>query len=355
MVAAVFQSLPRTEPEFHERFGSEEACREYLISLKWPRGFVCPACGGTQSWRRSNRDEWVCSNRNCRRETSLRAGTLFHNSRKPLKDWFLTMFHMVTSKQGVSALEMQRRLGYGSNRTTLRWLRELRRVMGAAIDSRPRLSGKIECDEMLIGGRKEGSGLRGWGDPGKVVIVGAVECRGAGSGRARLRVLPSNKGKHIKSFVSAMIEPGSMVFADGAMVYRKLPGLMSDPIPTTNTRGKALKGKGGKKIVEIHLPRIHRVFSLVKRIVNGCHQGSFSHEHIQGYLDEYCYRFDGRQNAGNLKMLWALAARTVHQRSKTYWESSGRSTPDIPTRVRPKDFLEVAQVLEAMHGPLQED
>lgn len=347
--AAIAAGFPKTEPDFHARFVDEESCREYLIAIRWPNGFVCPHCGHGDAWRRSNRDEWICAGRGCGKETSLRAGTVFHHSPKPLRHWFLAMFHMVTSKQGISALELQRRLGYGSYGTTLRWLRELRRAMGVALSTRPKLSGEVECDEMLIGGFAEGTGMHGFSDPGKVTIAGAAERRGAGCGRTRMRLIPKNDGPSIKAFVAAVVLPGSMVCSDGARAYRKLPpGYFSDPATTSNARGRQLTARGGsKKVVQVHLARIHRVFSLVKRVVMGAHQGSFTPRHIQSYLDEYCFRFDGRGKAGNLGMLKELVHASVTTKAVPYWRSSGRMDPRIPTATRTGQWKGLATSLRS--------
>jgi hypothetical protein len=339
----VVSGFPTTERAFHDRFADEDSCRDYLFELRWPSGFVCPACGHREAWKRGSRDEWICAGRGCGKGTSLRAGTIFHNSPKPLRDWFLAMFHMVSSKQGISALELQRRLGYGSNRTTLRWLRELRRAMGEVLKMRPQLSGEVECDEMLIGGFAEGTGMHGFSDPGKVIIAGAAERRGAGCGRARMRHIPKNDGPSIRAFVTSVVQAGSMVCSDGARTYRKLPGFLSDPATTSNTKGLQLKARGGsKKVVQVHLARIHRVFSLMKRVVMGCHQGSFTSRHIQGYLDEYCFRFDGRGKASNLGMVRELALASVNNKCVPYWRSSGRVDPRIPTMSRTSVWRDLA-------------
>lgn len=347
MSGTILNIFPRTEQEFRDRFGDEEACRLFLIQLRWPSGFVCPHCGHREAWRRTNRDEWICAGRTCGKETSLRAGTVFHNSPKPLRDWFLAMFHVISSKQGISALELQRRLGYGSYRTTLRWLRELRRAIGNLLASRPQMSGEVEVDEMLLGGFAEGTGLHGFSDPSKACIVGAAERRGGGCGRTRMKVIPKNDGKSIRAFVYSTVQLGSMVCSDGARVYRKLPGFLSNPATISNARGGQLRGRGSKKIVETHLARIHRVFSLVKRVVIGAHQGAFTQKHLQGYLDEYCFRFDGRGKKQSLplRMVVELASSAVAVKAVPYWKSSGRVDPRIPTATRTTVWKDLAKVL----------
>ena len=108
------EDYPCNLVEFDERFASEEACITYLMSLRWPKGFVCPKCGGGQAWRRA-RLAMVCVR--CRHETSITAGTLFEKTHKPLRLWFKAMWLATSQKTGASALGLQRVLGFGSYET----------------------------------------------------------------------------------------------------------------------------------------------------------------------------------------------------------------------------------------------
>lgn len=102
---------PATWPAFEAWFADEEACRSYLSGVRWPDGFECPNCGCGEAWETS-RGLWMC--RQCGRQTSPTAGTIFHRSRYPLKVWFAAIWFVCSSKNGTSALELQRMLGFGS-------------------------------------------------------------------------------------------------------------------------------------------------------------------------------------------------------------------------------------------------
>ncbi len=78
------EDFPKNELEFDHRFSDEPACLEYLFQLRWPEGFVCPACGHTEYWK-SARGLYLC--RQCERQQSVTAGTIFHGSKKPLTVW----------------------------------------------------------------------------------------------------------------------------------------------------------------------------------------------------------------------------------------------------------------------------
>ena len=87
--------------ELEPRFGTERACREYLLKLRWPEGFVCPRCRGTSSWM-TKRNLLVCAG--CGYQVSLTAGTIFQDTRKPLVLWFRAFWWVTAQKHGASAL-----------------------------------------------------------------------------------------------------------------------------------------------------------------------------------------------------------------------------------------------------------
>ena len=97
-----------SEPEFERRYGSEAACREALSRWRWPNGFECPACGEQRHCEVTSRRLFQCTA--CRRQTSLIAGTIFAATKLPLRTWFRAIYHLTQSKQGISSIELGRRL-----------------------------------------------------------------------------------------------------------------------------------------------------------------------------------------------------------------------------------------------------
>jgi hypothetical protein len=93
-----------SEPAFEQQYGSEEQCRAIVVAARWPRGFECPACGGKQT-----RNLYQCTK--CRRQTSAIAGTIFASTHLPLWLWFRAIYHLTQTKQGISSIELGRRLG----------------------------------------------------------------------------------------------------------------------------------------------------------------------------------------------------------------------------------------------------
>ena len=136
------RDYPRSWPEFERFFADEDACLAYLERLRWPQGFRCPICGGAEAWQ-TKRGLWLCAS--CRRQTSVTAQTLFAGTRTPLREWFAAIWQLVSQKQGMSALGMQRAMGLGSYKTAWAHLHKLRRAM--VRPGRELLEGLVEVDE----------------------------------------------------------------------------------------------------------------------------------------------------------------------------------------------------------------
>src|ERR671921_2117514 len=132
-----------SEVRFREAYGTEERCRAAVEKLRWPAGFVCPLCGGTEGTRLSTRPKVQC--RVCRHQTSLTAGTIFHATKLPVTAWFLAMWPVTTAKNGISSVEPGRRLGIEQ---THAWglKQKIMHVM-ATRDGAKRLDGRVGMDD----------------------------------------------------------------------------------------------------------------------------------------------------------------------------------------------------------------
>lgn len=145
------EDYPRSLMELESRFSTEEACRDYLASLRWPNGFVCPRCANQGAWpKKTTLLECMA----CGHQASVTAGTIFERTRTPLPIWFRAIWWVVTQKNGTSALGLQRVLGIGSYETAWTWLHKIRRAM--VRPDRDRLNGRVEVDETYLGGLEEG-------------------------------------------------------------------------------------------------------------------------------------------------------------------------------------------------------
>ena len=288
------EDYPKTLMDLERRFATEEACREYLFRLRWPSGFRCPACGHEKAWSRSD-GLFECGE--CGHKTSVKAGTIFEGSRKPLVLWFRAIWWVTSQKNGASALGLKRILGLGSYETAWTWLHKLRRAM--VRPGRDRLSGSVQVDETYIGGEKPGK--RGRGAEGKTLVIIAAQEDGKATGRIRLEQVADASGKSLEAAVQDTIKPGTVVKTDGWRGYNGLRclGYKHKVIRKTADVGENL------------LPLCHREAGLIKRWLAGTHQGAVSHEHLAYYLDEYTFRFNRRTSSYRGKLFYRLLQNAV--------------------------------------------
>src|SRR5512132_2922475 len=147
-----------SEAEFDRRYGSEEQCRAAVVKWRWSDGFVCPECGGRRHSLVKTRALYQCTT--CRRQTSPLAGTIFAATKLSLRSWFRALYHLTQSKQGISSLELGRRLGVTQS-TAWTVKHKLKQVMMER-DAKKRLIGRLEMDDAHLGGQRSG-GKRGRG------------------------------------------------------------------------------------------------------------------------------------------------------------------------------------------------
>ena len=290
-----------TLEEFENRFNTEEACRDYLFLLRWPNGFICPKCGNTKAWA-VRTVLFECSK--CHYQTSVIAGTIFQDTRKPLTMWFRAIWWVTSQKNGTSALGLQRILGLKSYQTAWTWLHKLRTAM--LRPGRDKLSGYVELDETyLVSGdnRKQGRGAEE-----KSLIAVAVEIKDKLMGRIRLSQINDASSDSLHSFTIESIERGSTLHTDGWSGYS---GIESLGYTHTITKIK------GRKASDL-LPHVHIVVSLLKRWILGIHQGSISKKHVGYYLDEFTFRFNRKTSSYRGKLFYRLLENAVLIGPTTY-------------------------------------
>ena len=146
--------------EFSALFPTEAACRERLFRIRWPDGFICPKCGGRESWYQEPKKVYQCKDKYCRHQASLTAGTIMEHTRLPIKTWFWAIYLMATDKRGSSATYLSTTLKIRYKSAWL-LLQKLRSAMGKR-DARYLLNGIVEFDDTYFGGPKTG-GKKGKG------------------------------------------------------------------------------------------------------------------------------------------------------------------------------------------------
>ena len=278
--------FPNTLRQFQADFASEEACQQYLAACRWPDGFICPRCGHRRAYELVNQRRQQCAG--CRHQVSVTAGTVLHQTKLPLTQWFWAAYLMTTDKRGVSALLVQRQLGLSCYETAWMMLHKLRRAMVNAI--REPLHGEVEVDETWIGG--EQAGLRGSrqlkGRRAALVLV-AVERRGNATGRVRMRVIPDFQAKTIIPFLTQNVSPGSTIYTDGLKSFEGLQEAGFKHIARAQPLRSELR-KGAKSAV----PLADRAIGNLQQWLIGTYHG-VSRAQLQVYLDEFVFRHNRRQ------------------------------------------------------------
>jgi len=302
------QDYPRTWSQFLDWFANEAACSAYLEKLRWPQGFVCPACAAVEAPYRSSRGRLMC--RSCARQTTVSAGTIFDKTRTPLRVWLAAAWYLTNQKQGISALGLQRVLGLGSYQTAWTLLHRLRRAM-VRPDREP-LKGLVEVDETYLPlTDRQDPAPKGKSHTNMVFVILAVELlKPRGFGRIRLRRIPDDSESSVMPFIRASIQPGAAVKTDGSAAYRTLNKLGYE-----HRREVQL---GSKVPAHQSMAGVHRVASLLKRWMLGTHHGSVQPEHLDAYLDEFVFRFNRRSSASRGLLFYRLLQQAVRTEPLTY-------------------------------------
>ena len=307
---AAGKDYPRNWGEFLDWFASEEACLSYLEKLRWPDGFVCPACGVIGEPYRSSRGRLMC--RSCAHQGSVTAGTIFDKTRTPLRVWLAAAWYVTNQKLGVSALGLKRVLGLGSYQTAWTMLHRFRRAM--VRPERELLNGEVEVDETYLAISDREKPLPSTGrksKTSKILVAIAVEIhQPKGFGRIRLRRIDDDSDACVVPFVEESIEPGARVKTDGSAAYRSL-----SKIGFEHTRQVML---GAESPAHVTMPGVHRVASLVKRWILGTHHGSVQPEHLDAYLDEFVFRFNRRTSLSRGMLFYRLMQQAVVTAPVTY-------------------------------------
>jgi transposase-like protein/ribosomal protein L37AE/L43A len=281
--------------QFNARYGSEEQCRQALIAIRWPDGFVCPGCGSVRhSWSPA-RGHFQCSD--CRLQTSPKAGTIFHKSKTPLTKWFLAMHLITSAKNDISGLELARQLDV---KWDTAWLmkQKLMEVMRQR-NTMYRLAGDVQIDDAYLGGEKAGKTGRGAGN--KIPFVLAVATRDGKPTYTHVRRVAGFTKQAIRDYAKANVVPGSIVVSDGLGCWNGLgeAGMRHLPLVT-----------GGGRPKEILMHWSNTGLGNLKGAINGTCRSCDAH-HTDRYLAAYEWRFNRRfALARNLDRLARAAVAT---------------------------------------------
>lgn len=285
-------------PEFLEKYGTEEACRDALFKMRWPEGFRCPECGHHSHCELKSRPLIQCNR--CHHQTSLTARTLFDRSKLPLTTWFLAIYLLTQSKSGLSAMALSRHLGVSYNTA---WLlkHKLMQAMRERDDGK-RLTGAVQVDDAYWGGEKRG-GKRGRGAGGKTPFVAAVACSDDGRPRTmRMTPLKAFRSESISSWAAQHLSPEAEVTSDGLRCFRA--------IVETCSHWSIVTGHGPASVEEPAFTWVNTMLGNVKNALHGTYH-AVQAKHLGRYLGAFAYRFNRRFRLDQMvDRLACIACRT---------------------------------------------
>jgi len=276
-------------PHFHD----DDKAREYLESLRWPNGVVCPHCGsigdhypiegkGGEKGKKARPGLWKC--KDCREQFSVTVGTVFESSKVPLSKWLTAVYLLCSSKKGMSAHQLHRTLGV-TYKTAWFMAHRIRLAMsdtnGGLMGSN---GGAVEADETYIGRKPGRSKKRG---PGHKHMVFALVER---DGRVRSQHITGPMFDGIKKALKENVSPNAVLMTDDARHYRNIAKQFAGHEAVNHSKGEYVRD-------DAHTNTIEGFFGVFKRGMNGTYQHC-SGEHLHRYLAEFDFRYNNRSALG---------------------------------------------------------
>jgi transposase-like protein len=281
-------------------FPDQETARVYLEARLWPGGVTCPTCAIREGITTRKRAGFYRCNQ-CKTDFTVRTGTIFERSHVPLHKWVLAMYLLVTSRKGISSMQLAKEIGI-TQKSAWFVLHRLREACGNDLTI---LQGIVEVDEAYFGGkdknRHASKRKSGRGTVGKTAVLGMREV----GGRTRAVVLESTDIKTMHMTIAANIEQGSALHTDEHGSYQGL-GLRYDHASVNHSAKEYVRGN-------VTTNGIESVWAVMKRGMHGVYHHA-SAKHLGRYVDEFTFRL----NEGNVKI------HTMDRLNSFIHQSSGR-------------------------------
>ena len=261
---------------FERKFNTIAKCERFLFRQRFPNGFVCPVCGHTKYYYITTRKQYEC--KNCGRQTSVTAGTIMHRRRTSLKKWFWAIYLCATDKGGISAKRLQKHINV-SYPTAWLILHKIREAM-ISRDANYKLANIVEIDEAYFGVKDNNKRGRGTNKT-KVLVHVSTDDKGKPQ-FAKMSIVDNLKSKTLTDEIKKTVVEGSKIITDNFQSYNDL-----------ENNGYLHEN------VDYIIKWVHIIISNAKTYIRGTYHGSCI-EHLQRYLDEFCYRFNRRFWEGQL-------------------------------------------------------
>jgi transposase-like protein len=302
--------LPTSLIEAIRYFSDQDVCVQFVAQLRWPDGPVCPSCGGTEHSYLKSRRLWKC--KACKRQFSVKVGTIFEDSAIPLDKWLAAMWMIANSKNGVSSHEMARSLGITQKSG---WFLLHRVRLAMQTGTFEKLDGEIEVDETFIGGKARNMHkavrarkITGTGGKDKAIVAGVLQ-RG---GEIRAVVVPDTRRTTLQAGIRENVEKGSAVYSDSLHSYSGLDDEYMHEV--VDHAEKYVHG-------QVHVNGVENFWSLLKRGLHGTYV-SVQPWHLFRYIDERVFTYNERGLTDIDRFVVVLG--TVSGRRLTYKALTGK-------------------------------
>ncbi|BCK75511.1 hypothetical protein AA0242T_1198 [Acetobacter aceti NRIC 0242] len=276
--------------ELAELFPDEQSCRDHLRSIRWRDGESCPHCGGNKIYHFSDRETFKCGN--CKKRFSIKVGTIFEDTKLPLRKWFMAIWLITNHPKGIASTTLAKDVDI-TQKSAWFVLQRLRYATVTKSFNAP-LKGTVEADTTYIGGKeknKHSKDRKGGtqGGAGKDVVLGILER----DGELRAGHVEDTKGPTMREAIRENVEPGSALMTDED---RSFKGLGKD------YRHQAVNHSAGEYVREqAHTNGIESVWALLKRQIVGVHHW-VSSKHLDRYVQEMSWRFNRRDMRAGARM-----------------------------------------------------
>jgi len=298
----------------------------FLEKQRWGETPACPRCGDTNVYQMTGRDgsrnkdyRWRC--RGCKEMFTVRTGTIFEETRLPLRVWVYAIWKACSSKKGISALQLSREMEI-THKSALFILRRIRHGLGEVAPAK--LMGTVEADEVYLGGkpRFKGTSLRGAG-ANKTPVVGLVQ-RG---GDVRFQMMERVTANHLGKFIAENADLSCRLITDELPAYKQVGKAFICGHETVTHSAKEYVRAG----TDIHSNTVEGVFSLIRRGVMGTFH-SISRKHLPNYLNEFQFRWNTRKLNDGERV--AKAIKAIDGKRLEYRESV--DNPPYLVKLNPK-------------------
>lgn len=291
-----------TLAEFVDYFKDEQTCREHFAQIRFRNGEYCPHCGHSKIYRFQNSMRYRCAK--CGNDFTIKTGTVFGESKLPLRKWFIAIYLLSTSNKGISSVQLAKQVGV-TQKTA--WFMD-HRIRAALKQGKQLLSGTIELDETYLGGREKNkhqskrvAGTQGRNTKTKVPVFGLIQREG----EVRAIATDDVKMRTVEKYIMRNAKIGSKLYTDDFSSYSRLGKFFQHEVIRHAIGEYVREG-------EIHSNTIESFWALFKRGFHGIYH-QMSRKHLQRYIDEFSYRFNRRKQ--NLQSIFTDAVEKVSKSS----------------------------------------